>query len=38
MKVLILGASGQLGSEFTNFLKDKVELYAFSHNDLDILD
>jgi dTDP-4-dehydrorhamnose reductase len=37
MKVLILGANGQLGSEFKNFLKDKVELYAFSHTDLDIL-
>ncbi len=38
MKVLILGASGQLGSEFTAFLKDKAEVFAFNHNELDILD
>jgi len=38
MKVLVLGANGQLGYEFLNFLKDKVELYSFSHSELDILD
>jgi len=38
MKVLILGADGQLGSEFTTFLKDKAEVFAFNHNELDILD
>jgi len=37
MKVLVLGANGQLGWEFCNFLKDKVELFAFSHSELDIL-
>lgn len=37
MKVLILGANGQLGSEFKTFLKDKAEIFAFSHNQLDIL-
>ena len=38
MKVLVLGANGQLGSEFCNLLKNKVELYPFSHSELDILD
>jgi len=38
MKVVILGAGGQLGKEFQNFLKDKEEVYAFSHFELDILD
>jgi dTDP-4-dehydrorhamnose reductase len=38
MKVLILGANGQLGYEFLDFLKDKAELFTFSHNELDILD
>ena len=38
MKVLVLGANGQLGYEFSNFLRDKVELFAFSHSELDILD
>jgi dTDP-4-dehydrorhamnose reductase len=38
MKVLILGANGQLGSEFKTFLKDKAEVFAFNHNELDILD
>jgi len=38
MKVLILGANGQLGSEFKTFLKDKVEIFAFDHKELDILD
>jgi dTDP-4-dehydrorhamnose reductase len=37
MKVLVLGANGQLGYEFCNFLKDKVELYPFDHNQLDVL-
>jgi len=40
MKVILLGANGQLGKEFGNFLSEKedVELYSFSHNELDILD
>ena len=38
MKILVLGANGQLGWEFRNFLEDKVELFAFSHSKLDILD
>jgi len=38
MRVLVLGADGQLGSEFQNFLKDKVEVFPFSHRKLDILD
>jgi len=38
MRVVILGAGGQLGKEFENFLKDKEEVYAFSHSELDILD
>ena len=38
MKILILGTDGQLGSEFKTFLKDKVEVFAFSHKELDILD
>jgi dTDP-4-dehydrorhamnose reductase len=38
MKVLVLGANGQLGYEFSNFLRDKAELFAFSHTELDILD
>ena len=38
MKVLVLGANGQLGSEFRSFLKEKAELFAFSHKELDILD
>lgn len=37
MKVLILGANGQLGGEFKTFLKDKAEVFAFNHNELDIL-
>ncbi len=37
MKVIILGGKGQLGSEFYNFLKDKEEVYSFSHEELDIL-
>ena len=38
MKVLVLGANGQLGYEFSNFLKDKAEVFAFSHNEFNILD
>lgn len=38
MKVLVLGANGQLGYEFSNFLRDKAQLFAFSHSELDILD
>jgi len=37
MKVIILGSKGQLGSEFVDFLKDKVNLFSFSHKELDIL-
>jgi dTDP-4-dehydrorhamnose reductase len=40
MKVILLGANGQLGKEFGNFLSEKedIDLYSFSHNELDILD
>ncbi len=38
MKVVILGAKGQLGWEFTHFLRDKVKVFPFSHKELDILD
>lgn len=38
MKILILGSQGQLGKEFTEYLKNKEEVYAFSHSELDILD
>ena len=38
MRVVLLGSNGQLGSEFNNFLKDKAELFAFTHRELDILD
>ena len=38
MKTLVLGANGQLGWEVCDFLKDKVELFAFSHSKLNILD
>lgn len=38
MKVLVLGAKGQLGFEFCEFLKDKAEFFVFSHRELDILD
>jgi len=37
MKIIILGGKGQLGSEFYNFLKDKEEVYSFSHEELDVL-
>lgn len=36
MKVILLGAAGQLGSEFREFLQGKVELYPFSHQELDV--
>ncbi|MHA1439872.1 MAG: dTDP-4-dehydrorhamnose reductase [Promethearchaeota archaeon] len=38
MKVLILGANGQLGSEFKTFLKNKAEIFALNHNELNVLD
>jgi dTDP-4-dehydrorhamnose reductase len=40
MKIILLGSSGQLGKEFEKFLlkKENVELHAFTHNELDILD
>jgi len=38
MKVLVLGANGQLGKEFVDYLKDKTEVFAFSHKKLDIID
>jgi dTDP-4-dehydrorhamnose reductase len=38
MRIILLGSSGQLGYEFKQFLKDKVELFSFSHKELDILD
>jgi len=37
MKVLVLGASGQLGKEFVDYLKDRTEVLAFTHDELDIL-
>ena len=39
MKVLLLGASGLLGSEFLNILKaqDEIEYVAPSHRELDVL-
>jgi len=37
MKIILLGSNGQLGWEFKQFLKDKVDLYPFSHKELDIL-
>jgi dTDP-4-dehydrorhamnose reductase len=38
MRVLVLGANGQLGSEFQNFLEGRVEVFAFNHSELDTLD
>ena len=38
MKVFVLGANGQLGYEFSNFLRDKAELFAFSRSELNMLD
>jgi dTDP-4-dehydrorhamnose reductase len=37
MKIIILGGKGQLGKEFENFLKNKAEIYSFSHLELDVL-
>lgn len=37
MKAILLGKNGQLGYEFRRFLEGKVELFAFSHKELDIL-
>jgi len=37
MKIIILGGEGQLGKEFENFLKNKAEIYSFSHLELDVL-
>jgi dTDP-4-dehydrorhamnose reductase len=38
MKIILLGSSGQLGKEFEKFLLENVELHAFSHSELDVLD
>lgn len=38
MKIVLLGAQGQLGKEFKEYLKEKEEVYAFSHSEVDILD
>jgi len=40
MKIILLGSNGQLGKEFEKYLMEHrdVELYPFSHNELDILD
>lgn len=37
MKIVILGGKGQLGTEIYEYLKDKEEIYSFSHQELDIL-
>ncbi len=37
MKIILLGSNGQLGWEFKQFLKDKVELFSFTHRELDVL-
>jgi len=37
MKIIVLGANGQLGWEYSKFLNNKVELFTFSHSELDIL-
>jgi len=37
MKIVLLGSNGQLGREFKQFLKDKVELFSFTHKELDVL-
>lgn len=34
--IIILGSSGQLGSEFYNFFQDYQQLFTFSHKGLDI--
>ena len=36
VKIILLGSKGIVGSEVLKILKDKYEVYAFSHNDLDI--
>mgnify|MGYP001122957787 CR=1 FL=1 len=36
MRVVILGAEGQLGSEFREFLEVRGDCYAFSHQKLDV--
>ncbi len=38
MKVVVLGANGQLGSEFAKFLKNKrdIKLFLLTHKELDI--
>jgi len=38
MKVIILGASGQLGWEFQKYFETRVKLFSFNHSELDILD
>jgi len=40
MKIILLGSNGHLGKEFEKYLMENrdVELYPFSHNELDILD
>lgn len=38
MKIVILGSGGQLGNEFREFLKDKEDVFAFSHQELDVTD
>ncbi|MGC8979111.1 dTDP-4-dehydrorhamnose reductase [Caldisericum sp.] len=37
MKIIILGAKGQLGREFEEYLKEKAEIHSFSHSELDVL-
>ena len=36
VKIILLGSKGIVGSEVLKALKDKYEVYAFSHKDLDI--
>lgn len=38
IKILILGADGQLGQELTNILKNKYDLKPFRKQDIDITD
>ncbi len=38
MRIVVLGSSGQLGAEFSNFLNGRCELYGFTHSELDITD
>ena len=37
-KLLVTGASGFLGSRIVNFYKDKYEVYAPTHKEMDITD